>query len=35
MGLILKADLSDLGAGLALVNTPIVTFIIGDSIRPS
>jgi predicted signal transduction protein with EAL and GGDEF domain len=28
-------DFSDMGAGLALVNTPIITFIIGESIRPT
>lgn len=28
-------DFSDMGAGLALVNSPIITFIIGESIRPT
>jgi hypothetical protein len=28
-------DFSDMGAGLALVNAPILTFIIGESIRPT
>ncbi len=29
------ADLSDLGTGLSLVNSPIIAFIIGESIRPT
>jgi predicted signal transduction protein with EAL and GGDEF domain len=28
-------DFSDMGGGLALVNTPIVTWLIGESIRPT
>jgi predicted signal transduction protein with EAL and GGDEF domain len=28
-------DFSDMGGGLALVNAPILTFIIGESIRPT
>jgi predicted membrane protein len=26
---------ADLGAGLALVNTPIMTWVVGESIRPT
>lgn len=37
LALILKdpRPFADLGAGLALVNAPILTWIIGESIRPS
>jgi hypothetical protein len=35
IGIFKGVDFSDLGAGLALVNTPIVTWIIGESIRPT
>jgi hypothetical protein len=35
LGILKGTDLSDLGSGLALVNTPIVTWIIGESIRPT
>ena len=35
IGLYLKADLSDLGTGLALLNGPLYAYILGQSIRPS
>lgn len=35
LGLFLKADISDLGTGLALINGPLYVYILGQSIRPS
>lgn len=35
IGIFKGVDFSDLGAGLALVNTPVLTFLIGESIRPT
>ena len=35
IGIFKGVDFSDLGAGLAMVNAPILTFLIGESIRPT
>jgi hypothetical protein len=35
LGVIKGADLTSLGTGLALVNTPLYAYIWGDSYRPS
>jgi hypothetical protein len=35
LGLILKSDMSDLGTGLSLLNSPLYIYILGQSIRPS
>lgn len=35
IGIFKGVDFSDLGAGLALVNSPTITFLIGESIRPT
>jgi len=35
VGLFLKSDISDLGTGLALLNSPLYIYILGQSIRPS
>jgi hypothetical protein len=35
IGIFKGVDFTDLGGGLALVNTPIITFLIGESIRPT
>lgn len=35
LGIFKGVDFSDLGAGLALVNSPAITFLIGESIRPT
>jgi len=35
VGIILKSDMSDIGTGLALLNAPLYTYILGQSIRPS
>jgi hypothetical protein len=35
LGVTMKSDLSDLGTGLALLNSPVLMYILGDSIRRS
>jgi hypothetical protein len=35
IGILHDADISDLGTGLALLNSPLYIYILGQSIRPS
>lgn len=35
LGIIKGAGLTDLGAGLAMVNAPVLIYILGESFRPS
>jgi uncharacterized membrane protein YkgB len=35
IGIFKGVDFSDMGAGLALVNTPVMSWIVGESIRPT
>ena len=35
LGIFKGAGMSDLGAGLALVNSPVLVYILGESFRPS
>lgn len=35
LGILLKADLTALGTGLSLINSPLYAYIIGQSIRKS
>lgn len=35
LGIFKGANLSELGTGLALVDTPLLVYILGESIRPS
>jgi len=35
IGLLLKTDITSLGTGLALLNSPLYVYILGQSIRPS
>jgi len=31
----MKADLTALGTGLSLLNIPIISYVLGDTMRPS
>ena len=35
LGIFKGSDLSDLGTGLALVNAPVLVYILGETFRPS
>lgn len=35
LGIIKGAELTDLGAGLAMVNAPVLVYILGETFRPS
>lgn len=35
LGISMKADMTDLGAGLSMLNAPLYAYILAQSIRPS